>query len=113
MSRTTFYDRNYIGYPPVHIRDYTNPESRHWKHQFDGEKYRFLQSLKEWHGEEYAEKYLKAWIEELYPDDEFPTWREMYDDLRILHEHYPECGCLPNSLTVCRLCRVTASALNS
>ena len=31
MAQTSFYAKNYVCWPPVHITDYANPESAHWQ----------------------------------------------------------------------------------
>ncbi len=31
MAQSTFYSVNYIGWPPVPIREFSNPDSAHWK----------------------------------------------------------------------------------
>jgi hypothetical protein len=30
MSRTNFYETNYVGWPPVHVSEIANPNSHYW-----------------------------------------------------------------------------------
>ena len=112
MARTTFYSKNYIGWPPVRISEVADPDSYYWRQEAKKERDRLLVYLIDQEGD-LAHKFLKAWIEELYPDDKYPTWQEFASDLKNLREHYPECECNPNSLVACRICQVTATVINS
>ena len=49
MSQTTFYSRNFVGWPPVHLSQFNNPNSAYWReranaaaNRFDGAAHEFM-----------------------------------------------------------------------
>jgi hypothetical protein len=98
MGQTTFYQKNYTGWPPVSHEDRNNPESLYWEELAKG----FTARLKEAMGEEAYEAWWSA-----MPDDGDHTWKAIYETARAKLEEtkYPlECGCvLPEQS--CQACR--------
>ncbi len=73
MSRTTFYQKNYVGWPPVLISEFNDPDSRHWHDRADDMKQLLILKMD---GEEFVE-----WADRLFPDDSIndATWREIFE----------------------------------
>ena len=74
MGRTTFYQRNYIGFGSIaaHVRDYYNGDSDHWEEQANN----FIDSLKSHIGQEAYYDFK----DEVWPDDAKDlTWKQVYD----------------------------------
>lgn len=68
MSATTFYQRKYVGWPPVRIGEYSNPNSAYWKERAIVQGYALLDKIGE---ERYAE------LVDRQPDD--ITWRALHE----------------------------------
>ena len=73
MSRTTFYQKNYVGWPPVKIQEFADPDSYHW--QTRANDMRHSLELKMGEGE------FLGWAKRLFPDDSIQnaTWREIFE----------------------------------
>ena len=73
MTRTTFYQRNFIGWPPVPNAEFEKPDSDYWYARvFDMQKWLILKMGKE---------QFEEWADRLFPDDsiEDATWKEIFD----------------------------------
>lgn len=79
MARTTFYSRNYIGWPPIPISEAVNANSQHWRSEAMIAARRLIERMG-------FEAYC-AWVD--YMPDGF-TWREFHqrcqDKLRELEQ---------------------------
>ena len=96
MSRTTFYQKNYVGWPPVLIAEYNNPDSYHW--QIRTQEMKQLLILKMGGGA------FLEWADRLFPGDTIDeaTWKEIFDlyeaKFRVVQgeeREAVECSCKP------------------
>lgn len=73
MARTSFYARNYVGWPPVPLSEINNPDSRHWMDQSFAARDRLVRVIGE-------DAYLE-WIEDVYPGNTIngATWKGLHD----------------------------------
>ena len=69
MSKTTFYQKNYIGHPPVKLSEYENPGSYHWMNQ--ALNYECWLKLK------MGEEQYYEWAGRLFQEGNEPTWKEI------------------------------------
>lgn len=72
MAQTSFFSQNFIGWPPVSIRMYADPQSRYWFELAAGEKSRLVKLI----GLEAANQ----WIDENI--DENATWQRIHELLQ-------------------------------
>lgn len=73
MAKTTFYQRTYMGWPAVKIKDYTDPDSNHWENR--------ALDMKHWLILKMGKDEFKEWADRLFPDDtiEQATWKEIWE----------------------------------
>ncbi len=91
MSRTTFYQKNFIGWPPVLINEYNDPDSLHWENRTQEIKQLLILKMG---GDAFLE-----WADRLFPGDSIDeaTWKQIFDlyevKFRLIQS---ECSCLPD-----------------
>ena len=97
MSRTTFYQKNYIGWPPVLISEHADPDSYHWQTS--------ALDMKHWLILKMGADAFDVWADRLFPGDsiEQATWKEIFDlydkKFRVYQaqdRELNECSCLPD-----------------
>ena len=73
MSKTTFYQKNFIGFPPVKLTEYNDPESYHWQNRAN--------DMRHWLELKMGEADFLKWVNRLFPDGDASnaTWREIFD----------------------------------
>ena len=94
MARTTFYQTNYVGWPPVHIRDHANPNSKHWEEMALSAWNRLIDRI----GPGVAD----AWIDQL---PEPTTYKSIHDAIVSKLNEPGECECREDRVMVCPHCR--------
>jgi len=97
MSKTTFYQKNYIGFPPVKIAEFENPDSYHWQQRTLDMKYWLIAKM--------GKTEFAAWADRLFPGDSIDdaTWKEIFDlyeaKFRVIQgeeREAIECSCKPD-----------------
>ena len=73
MSRTTFYQKNYTGWPPVLISEYNDPDSLHWETRTQEMKQLLILKM--------GEGTFLEWADRLFPGDSMDeaTWKQIFD----------------------------------
>ena len=73
MSKTTFYQKNYRGWPPVKIQEYEDPDSYHWQNRAN--------DMRHWLELKMGEGEFLGWVNRLFPDGnaEDSTWKEIFE----------------------------------
>ena len=73
MSKTTFYQKNYIGFPPVKIAEYQDPDSYYWQNR--------TKDIKHWLILKMGENQFLEWADRLFPGDSIDdaTWKEIFE----------------------------------
>ena len=105
MSKTTFYQKNYIGFPPVKIQEFNDPDSYHWQQRTLDMKYWLIAKM--------GKIDFAAWADRLFPGDsiEEATWKEIFDlyeaKFRVIQgeEREEGCTCRPDSVEACPACK--------
>ena len=95
MTRTTFYQKNYTGWPPVPNAEFEDPDSYHWQTRALDMTFLLIQKM--------GEQEFEVWAERLFPGDviDQTTWKEIFDlyeaKFRVFQaEEREECTCLPD-----------------
>lgn len=72
MARTTFYQSQFIGWPPVNVAEIANPDSRHWEQQF--------RAARNWLAREIGEDEYREWAEAVWPGKTIDglTWKQIH-----------------------------------
>ena len=97
MTRTTFYQENYQGWPPVANSEYFNPNSQHWHEQAMAYGKRLCDRIGY---EDYC-----IFIDDLEDDSWYAIYRACESELARLDN--TECTCvLPEQS--CEICEATA-----
>lgn len=68
MARTTFYQKNYIGWPPVPVSEIANPKSGYWRETALAECGKLA--------DEIGVAAYQAWVEAI-PEPE--SWKALFD----------------------------------
>lgn len=71
MARTSFYQKNYVGWPPVKIAEFNNPDSYHWENK--------ARDMAHWLELKMGRDDWLAWASRLYRDDTDITWKELFE----------------------------------
>ena len=73
MARTTFYQKNFTGWPPVPNTEYTDPDSYYWENR--------TYDMKFWLIEKMGQGPFEAWAGRLFQDEDIDqaTWKEIFD----------------------------------
>ena len=110
MSKTTFYQKNFIGFPPVKIAEFNDPDSYHWQHR--------TQDMKHWLILKMGKDQFLEWADRLFPGNsiEEATWKEIFDlyeaKFRVIQgeeREAMECSCLPDSVEACPACKADSA----
>lgn len=79
MAQTSFYSKNYVGWPPTPLSEYTNPESGYWYGLAQGAKKRLDDRL----GIEASDEWFTQNV------DTTGTWEAIY---RTMEAHLEAIG---------------------
>ena len=108
MARTTFYQARYQCWPPVHNRDISNANSRHWEDQARAVQSRLAELL----GDDF-----RLWAEIIWPGEGInsQSWKQIHDTCQWALDHQEatnqtlECTCNPAGIGApCPVCRANA-----
>ena len=95
MTKTTFYQDQYTGWPPVKIAEFNDPDSYHWQSR--------ALDMKHWLELKMGAEEFEAWAERLFPGDSIDqtTWKEIHElyeaKFRVIQiAEREECTCLPD-----------------
>ncbi len=91
MPLSTFYSLNYIGWPPVKIVEYNDPDSLHWENRTQEIKHMLILKM--------GEDAFLEWADRLFPGDSIDeaTWKEIFDLYEVkFRVCQAECTCLPD-----------------
>ena len=98
MGQTTFYSKNYIGWPPVPVTAWADPDSWYWRERATSAEQRLVR--------ERGEAWVMAWNDIKFPmSGPCYTWREYWEAANFELDHPAECDCT-NRPEACLPCKV-------
>ena len=91
MAKTTFYQKQYTGWPPVKIAEFNDPDSYHWQTS--------ALDMKHWLILKMGAEAFDVWADRLFPGE--ATWKEIHElyeaKFRVIQSRErDECPCLPD-----------------
>ena len=91
MTRTTFYQINYTGWPPIPNLEYGNPDSYYWQTR--------THNMKFWLIENMGQEAFIEWENQLFPDEaiEQSSWKEIFECYEVKFRKCQEINRLKDS----------------
>jgi len=95
MGKTTFYQKNFTGWPPIPNSEHKNSDSYYWQTR--------TQDMKFWLIENMGEGAFVEWVDQVFPDDniEQSSWKEIFEcyeakfrECKEIDRLKDSCGCV-------------------
>ena len=95
MTRTTFYQRNFTGWPPIPNSEFKDPDSYYWQTR--------THDMRFWLQENVGKKAFVEWADQALPDEIIvrSSWKEIFEcyeakfrECKEIDRLKDSCGCV-------------------